>query len=102
MAEQRAEFPLYYTQGPARATGEVSRTDRFSEMADGAAEQLNADEIAALFEGRMLKASLEVYSPLGELSFPSGSKVENRAQSLTALKVGTDRITHIDDSQSTR
>jgi ElaB/YqjD/DUF883 family membrane-anchored ribosome-binding protein len=51
MAEQRAEYPLDYTEGPASAAGEARGTDRFREMADGAADQLkrvadNADEIA--------------------------------------------------------
>jgi len=51
MAEQRAKYPLDYTQGPARTAGEISGRDRLREMTDGAADQLkrvadNADGIA--------------------------------------------------------
>ena len=63
---------------------------------------LNADEVAALHAGRMLKGSLEVYSPLTDAEFKAGGTVENRAQSLTAFKVGTDRIVHADEATSTR
>ena len=63
---------------------------------------LNADEVSAMHQGRMLKASLEIYAPLTDADFKAGSTIENRAQSLTALKVGTDRMTRMDDSTSTR
>jgi len=63
---------------------------------------LNADEIAAMSQGKMLKGSLEVYSPLTDVEFKADSTVENRAQSLTALKVGTDRVVHMDEGTSTR
>ena len=63
---------------------------------------LNADEAAALHAGRLLKGSLEIYSPLTDADFKAGAAVENRAQSLTAFKVGTDRITHAEESTSTR
>ena len=62
---------------------------------------LNADEVAALHEGRMLAASLEIYSPLADAEFKANSVVENRAQSLTGLKVGSDRIAHTDESPNT-
>ena len=62
---------------------------------------LNADEVAALHEGRMLAASLEIYSPLADAEFKANSVVENRAQSLTGLKVGSDRIAHADESPNT-
>ena len=54
---------------------------------------LNEDEAAALHQGQLLHASLEIYSPLDEGEFKAGSIVANRAQSLTALKVGSDRVT---------
>jgi lysophospholipase L1-like esterase len=44
---------------------------------------LNADEAAALNDGTLLPASLELYSPLDNVTWAPGSVVENRAQSLT-------------------
>jgi hypothetical protein len=58
---------------------------------------LNADEVAALGQGRLLQASLEVYSPLTDAQFPADSTVSNLAQSLAALRVGSGRIVHADD-----
>jgi GDSL-like lipase/acylhydrolase family protein len=63
---------------------------------------LNADEAAAVNAGKLLKGSLEIYSPLGDLDFKADGTVENRAQSLTALKVGRDRIVHVEEGTSTR
>ena len=63
---------------------------------------LNADEVAALHQGKMLNGSLEIYSPLTDAEFKDGGTVENRAQSLTAFKVGSDRIVHGDETTSTR
>jgi len=63
---------------------------------------LNADEVAALHAGKMLKGSLEIYSPLTDIEFKADGSVENRAQSLTALKVGRDRIVHVDETSATR
>ena len=63
---------------------------------------LNADEAAAIYAGKMLKGSLEIYSPLTDIDFKADGMVENRAQSLTAFKVGRDRIVHIDDATATR
>jgi lysophospholipase L1-like esterase len=57
---------------------------------------LNADEVAALEGGRLLQASLEVYSPLNEAQFRAGDAVENLAQSLTSAKVGTSGVLHIE------
>jgi hypothetical protein len=63
---------------------------------------LNADEVAALHAGKMLKGSLEVYSPLTDADFKADGTVENRAQSLTAFKVGRDQIVHMDETPATR
>jgi lysophospholipase L1-like esterase len=63
---------------------------------------LNADEVAALHAGKMLKGSLEVYSPLTDADLKADGTVENRAQSLTAFKVGSDRIVHAEETTSTR
>jgi lysophospholipase L1-like esterase len=56
---------------------------------------LNADEVAAIESGKMLQASLEVYSPLADAAFPSGGAVKNLAQSLTYARVGSGSVTHI-------
>ena len=48
---------------------------------------LNADEAATLWKGGLLQASLEVYSPLADRQFVKGGPVENRAQSLSELKL---------------
>jgi hypothetical protein len=63
---------------------------------------LNADEVAALHAGKMLKGSLEVYSPLTDADFKADGTVENRAQSLTAFKVGRDVIVHVDETSATK
>jgi hypothetical protein len=57
---------------------------------------------AAQHAGKMLKGSLEIYSPLTDADLKADGTVENRAQSLTAFKVGRDRIVHIDETTSTR
>ena len=49
---------------------------------------LNADEIAALESGKLLQASLEVYSPLTDVKVRPGAAVPNLAQSLTAGQIG--------------
>jgi len=49
---------------------------------------LNADEVAALNQGRLLHGSLEIYSPLMDPQFRADAMVENRAQSLTSVIVG--------------
>lgn len=61
---------------------------------------LNADEVAVLNEGKILQGSLEIYSALTETQFSANAPVENRAQSLSALKVGSDRITHVEEAGS--
>ena len=63
---------------------------------------LNADEVAALHAGKMLKGSLEVYSPLSDVDFKTDGTIENRAQSLTAFKVGRDPIVHVDETSATK
>ena len=59
---------------------------------------LDADEVAALYEGKMLQASLEVYSPLADPQFHINSAVENRAQSLSAFTATLGRFVHVADS----
>ncbi|PYT04209.1 MAG: hypothetical protein DMF60_16000 [Acidobacteria bacterium] len=55
---------------------------------------LNADEAAALASNTLLQASLEVFAPLSDTAFAPESALENRAQSLSVLKVGEGRIAH--------
>jgi lysophospholipase L1-like esterase len=57
---------------------------------------LNRDEVAALESGRLLQASLEVYSPLVEAQFQAGGKVANLAQSVTTATVGARSVLHSD------
>jgi len=58
---------------------------------------LNADEAAAINEGKLLQASLEVYAPLGDAEFRPGSAVENHAQSMTFFKTGSGNIVHVNN-----
>ncbi len=44
---------------------------------------LNAMEVSALYEGKLLQASLEIYAPLQDKKLKAGTAVENRAQSLS-------------------
>jgi hypothetical protein len=62
---------------------------------------LNADEVAVLADGKLLQGSLEIYAPLTDAEFASNGNVDNRAQSLAALKVGAERIVRVDESGST-
>jgi hypothetical protein len=57
---------------------------------------LNADEVAALEGGRLLQASLEVYSPMIGADIKAGGAVKNLAQSLTAARIGSGGVEHGD------
>ena len=59
---------------------------------------LNSDEIRALNDGKLVQASLEVYAPLNDTQFREAAAVENRAQSLSVLKAGAGRLTHVTDT----
>jgi len=48
---------------------------------------LNADEATALHGGKLLQASLEIYSPLDNVELRAGGLVANLAQSTTAAQV---------------
>jgi hypothetical protein len=58
--------------------------------------------VAALNQGVLLHGSLDIYSPLNGAGFTAGSTVDNLAQSLDGMKVGTDRIAHVDEGASTK
>ena len=62
---------------------------------------LNADEVDVLNRGQVLQASLEIYSPLTDSQFQPNSTVENRAQSMSGLKVGSDRVTPTEEARGT-
>jgi hypothetical protein len=57
---------------------------------------LNADEVAAIQNGSLLPASLEVYAPLADSHVERGAKLENRAQSLSFATVEGAGIVHVD------
>jgi lysophospholipase L1-like esterase len=57
---------------------------------------LNADEAAALEHGRLLQASLEVYSPLADTPVQRGGALQNLAQSLTSAKITAGSVQHLD------
>ncbi len=57
---------------------------------------LNADEVAAMQKGLLLQASLEVYAPLADARVEHGTKLENRAQSLSFATVEGAGLVHID------
>ncbi len=59
---------------------------------------LNSDEVRALKDGKLVQSSLEIYAPLTDAQFREGASVENRAQSMSALKVGSAHITHMTDA----
>jgi lysophospholipase L1-like esterase len=54
---------------------------------------LNADEAASLAKGALLQASLEIYAPLSDPRFVRGSAVDNRAQSLSELRLESGTVT---------
>ena len=56
---------------------------------------LNADEAAALEDGKLLQASLEIYSPLADIDAHSAGAVRNLAQSLSAAHLAG-RASHIE------
>ena len=105
----RGETLLFVDGKPAGRVAERLEPNRFVVGSRGDYKDLflyraalNADEAAAISAGKMLKGSLEIYSPLTDTDFKADGLVENRAQSLTAFKVGRDRIVHIDDATATR
>jgi len=55
---------------------------------------LSADEAAAIASGTLLQASLEVYAPLADARFSADIAPENRAQSLSVLRVESGRVAH--------
>ena len=96
---------LFFVDGTlAGKTAERLEPGRFGLGGEGPADvkdlliyrsALNADEVAALQNGALLQASLEVYAPLTDAQFKPGAPVENRAQSLTTARVGAGSVTHV-------
>ena len=56
---------------------------------------LSADEAAALASGTILQASLEVFAPLTDAKFAANTAVENRAQSMSTVKVAGGTVVHV-------
>lgn len=48
---------------------------------------LNKDEVDEIVNGNLIHSSLEVYAPLNDLKFETGAPVENKACSLSDLKI---------------
>ena len=84
------------TAGALRAPTQADYKDAYIFRA-----ALNADEVAVLNQGKVLQASLEVYSTLTDSQFQPNAMVENRAQSMTGLKIGSDRIKHVEEADDT-
>ena len=94
--KERLEPKQFVVGGGAAAAGAApSQADYKDVMIFRSA--LNADEVAALHAGALLQASLEVYAPLADARFADGVPVENRAQSMTAIKVAGSRAAHAVD-----
>jgi hypothetical protein len=96
-ASERLEPARVVVGGPGSAQGSAPKQADYKDVFVFRSA-LNADEVAVLQSGRMLQASLEVYSPLDDAHFTADRGVENRAQSLAVLKAGAGGITHADDS----
>jgi lysophospholipase L1-like esterase len=88
--------PNRFALGGAASPSSGLRTSDFKDLFLFRAA-LNADEVLALHDGKVLQASLEVYAPLTDAQFPAAAPVENRAQSLSAFKVASAGISHVDD-----
>jgi len=56
---------------------------------------LNSDEVQALYYDQLLQSSLEVYAPLDDIVFKSGTAAANYAQSLSKLLIDGDYLTEI-------
>ena len=98
-AAERLEPGTFVVGGPGTAAGlkAPARADYRDLFIFRSA--LNADEVAVLHEGKMIQASLEVYAPLADAGFRTGAVVENRAQSLATLTIGSGSIVHVGEDQ---
>lgn len=54
---------------------------------------LNIDEAKALYYDQLLQSSLEIYAPLDDAVYKSGSKANNYAQSLSRLLINSSTLT---------
>jgi lysophospholipase L1-like esterase len=54
---------------------------------------LNPEEVKALYYGQILQSSLEIYAPLNDTAFISGSTISNLAQSLSEIRVAEGELT---------
>jgi lysophospholipase L1-like esterase len=93
---ERLEPNRFVFGGPGAANGTAPKEADYKDVLLFRAA-LNPDEVGVLNQGKLFQSSLEVYSPLGDTQFRPGSLVDNRAQSLSGLKIGLGKIVHADD-----
>jgi hypothetical protein len=98
VVKERLEPNRFVIGGPGSARGAVAPKEADYKDVFIFRSALNQDEVAILNQGKMLQSSLEVYAPLADMQFRPGSIVENRAQSMTGLKIGAGPIVHIEDN----
>ncbi len=60
---------------------------------------LNAGEVKAIYCGRLLQSSLEIYAPLDDPGFRNGTAVANHAQSMSKLLVKSDFLISLSDNK---
>lgn len=97
-AAERLEPRTFVIGGPGAAIGTAGPKSADYKDVFLFRSALNVDEVAVLTQGRTLQSSLEVYAPLVDARFRPGSLAENRAQSLSGLKIGPGRIAHVEDT----
>ncbi len=95
---ERLEPNRFVIGGPGSAKGTAAPKEADYKDVFLFRSALNMDEVDVLNRGELLQSSLEVYAPLADTQFRPGSIVENRAQSMTGLKIGSGRIVHVDDN----
>lgn len=59
---------------------------------------LNEDEVRAIYCDQLLQASLEIYAPLNDPEFRSGTVAVNLAQSMSKLMISGDHLVSVVDS----
>jgi lysophospholipase L1-like esterase len=95
---ERLEPNRFVIGGPGSAKGTAAPKEADYKDLFLFRSALNPDEVAILNQGKMLQSSLEIYAPLVDTQFRPGSMVENRAQSMKGLEIGSGRIVHVDDN----
>jgi lysophospholipase L1-like esterase len=96
-AVERLQPKRFFVGGPSQETPTTPASNQ-ADLKDLMIYRsaLNADEVAAMQKGMLLQASLEVYAPLADAHVEHGTKLENRAQSLSFATVEGAGLVHID------